>query len=220
MRRRDTTGAFVPFVGHNSFRQGAGPPPVFVVVAQVGDGYFCVEYQLGVGQVVAFSVKWDQFPGRYRKLEDAVAPQVKSLVDLAKKHGATLEAIQLLGVLTPLTKEDETTMAQAKLSKASGDKAGLKDAAKKAPVGGAKAKGAGNTAALTAAREQKASANDAKKIKVLKKENPYREGTKAAATYELLRGCATVADAKAKATSDHDLGYIRYASRDGHISLT
>lgn len=49
--------------------------------------------------------------------------------------------------------------------------------------------------------------------------NPYRPGTKAHASFELFRTSKTVAATRAAATKDHDINYLRYASRDGHIKL-
>lgn len=232
MRRRQALAPFSPFVGLNPYRQGAGPRPVFVAAAEVGGRYLCLEFQLGYSEVVTFAANRDDFPTRYVKLTEPLPQHLSLLKAQALKSGATLEAIQLLGAMMPLTNEEKAIMATTKLSKANTD--GLKAAAKDAPVGGKKApaksdakaatgKAKGNPAALEKAREArqaKASAMDLKKIKVLKKENPYRDGTKAHATFELFRGKATVADVKAAATDDHDLGYLRYASRDGHISLT
>lgn len=52
--------------------------------------------------------------------------------------------------------------------------------------------------------------------------NPYRPFTKAYATYTLFQRSSTVGAARAEAalTPDaFDLGYLRYASRDGYITL-
>lgn len=61
---------------------------------------------------------------------------------------------------------------------------------------------------------------DETKIKVVAKENPYRAGTKAHATFNLFEKCDTVADFRKKVDPEkHDGGYIKYASRDGYIKL-
>lgn len=70
-------------------------------------------------------------------------------------------------------------------------------------------------------------ADAAKKIVLVAKANPYREGTKAYATFELFKTAKTVGEARAKAEAaggsgaagKYDIGYLRYASRDGHIKL-
>lgn len=187
MRRRQALAAFEPFVGYNPFRVGAGPAPNFVVALEAGDGYLCAEYQLGLDQVVSFAAKKDDFPGRYAKLNDEPVKLAKTLVGMALERGATLEAIQLLGTLVPLSRQQETTMAQAnaKLSRNAADKEGLKNAAKKTPVaketarGAVKKGGGGNSEALAKAREARtAAANVNRTYKVVaKKENGGREGT-------------------------------------------
>ena len=60
---------------------------------------------------------------------------------------------------------------------------------------------------------------DTRKITVLSKENPYREGTKAAATFDLIKKSKTVAAFKAGLTDAHSAGYLNYAERDGFISV-
>lgn len=80
----------------------------------------------------------------------------------ALTHGATPEAIRLIGLLCPLTREEEETMSDKKLAPKKGDKEALKGAAKAAPVGGKKSaepKQKGNVEALAKARE----AGDAKR---------------------------------------------------------
>lgn len=102
-----------------------------------------------------------------------------------------------------------------------------KPAAKAAPAPKASAKDAKpKVAAAAPAKAGKKPAankpNETAKIKVIAKANPYREGTKAAATFDLFKTSATVGDffkAVAKAPEDYDAGYLRYSSRDGHISV-
>lgn len=58
------------------------------------------------------------------------------------------------------------------------------------------------------------------KIKILHKGNPYREGTKAAATFDLMTECKTVGEFRENVDLDeHDPGYLRYASRDGYVTF-
>ena len=61
--------------------------------------------------------------------------------------------------------------------------------------------------------------SDDRKIKIVSKENPYREGTKAFATFELLKKSKTVEEFKAGVTDDHAAGYLNFAARDGYISV-
>lgn len=87
----------------------------------------------------------------------------------ALKWGATPEAIRLLGIVTPLTEEEESTMA--KLAR----KEELKEAAKAAPVGGKRAaasaapKTNGGAEKLREAAEGKRAAFAAQKLTVLVK---------------------------------------------------
>lgn len=201
-----------PFVGINTVRGIAGQRALFIAVLEVGDGYLCIEHQIGIDQVVVCVAKKENFPRFYAVVSDPLAEVVADLKAKATERSATLEAIQLLGTLTPLTSKEETIMANPKLAK------------KEAPAAKAakEPKAKGNGEALAAARAARASKNDSQKIKVLAKTNPYREGTKAANTFDLFKeyNGKTVGDVRAAATDDHDLGYLRYASRDEHIALS
>lgn len=218
MRRRVASAHAVPFVGLNHYRSiGGTPPALFVAVLAVGDGYFCVEYQIGISQVVAFVAKHEMFDWRYRKLTDAVGPQVVDLKAKALQYGATLEAIQLLGQLTPISKDEETMATAAKVSRKEGDAAALKAAASKAPVGGAKTptkepregapKRPGNPAALEAAR---AARNVDRPYKVVpKKANEGRENSWTARMIEIAQNNASTDDAKAELAKDNEFGERR-----------
>lgn len=98
----------------------------------------------------------------------AIALQFK---ERALRHGATPEAVRLLGLLCPFSKEELNTMAEKKLAPKKGDAEGLKSAAKKAPVGGGKAEKAparkGNPEALAKAREASSAKQDAFKAEKL-----------------------------------------------------
>lgn len=64
--------------------------------------------------------------------------------------------------------------------------------------------------------------DDGMAILVVAGENPYKAGTKAAATFDLFAKAKTVGAFKAlvaKAPQNYDGGYIRYSSRDGYIKL-
>lgn len=81
--------------------------------------------------------------------------------------------------------------------------------------------------ARTAPTARKAASNnpklgDGQKITVVAKANPYKAGTKAAATFDLFVKAGTVGGFKAlvaKAPSNYDGSYIRYSSRDGYIKI-
>lgn len=161
-------------------------------------------------------------------------------------HGGTPEAVRLLLELMPLTTK-ELTMAKEKLAgkaapvkaaaepkstkaKSTPGKTGTtldataKDKVKAVATAEPKTKKTLPPALAKAAEAKKAaaSANDGKKLKVLAKTNPYREGTKAAATFDHFKAFngKTVGEMKEASDSDaHDLGYVRYAARDGHISI-
>ena len=60
-----------------------------------------------------------------------------------------------------------------------------------------------------------------KKLKVIAKENPHREGTLAHRTFEAYKGCSTVDEFLAAcAKKDLDPGYLRSHVRDGHVSVS
>lgn len=107
-------------------------------------------------------------PVRYVCSQKEVSEVAARMKISAMQFGATPEAIRLLGLVCPLTKEEEVQMAKEKLAPKA-DKEGLKAAAKAAPVGGKKADAApkqrGNPEALAKARE----ANTAK-LEELKKD--------------------------------------------------
>lgn len=221
MRRRQANSLAVPFGLLNPFRVGAGPRPVSVAVVEVGDGYLCVEYQMGIAQVVLFRVKKDEIGWRYTLLAEPLEPIVEELKSRALSKCATLEAIQLLGQLTPLTKAEEVEMS--KLTKKTGDKAALKDAAKKTPVGGKKAvapaapaKRRGNPEALAAARAAKNTGPDNRKITVVKKDHGARAGSKRADLLESIFKAKTVQAAVDAGVSKSD---VSWAAREGYISL-
>lgn len=188
MRRRQLQQASyaAPFVFTNPYRYGS----VAVAVLEIGDGYLCIEYQIGISQVTVFAAKKDDFPRRYAYAGcDGLKQEVAELRRRALSSGATLEAIQLLGQLTPITKLEEATMADTKLSRKTADTAGLKAAAKTAPVKGkptAKVatteapKRKGNPEALAKAREaRKNGVVENRKYKVLVKRGDVkvREGS-------------------------------------------
>lgn len=114
-------------------------------------------------------------PGaRYAISEKDPAAIALLFKDRALRHGATPEAIRLLGLLLPISKEEYEEMADKKLAPKKGDAEGLKAAAKKTPVGGAKAEKAekpagrkGNPEALAKAREASGAKQEAFKAENL-----------------------------------------------------
>lgn len=159
-----------------------------------------------------------------------VAAQFK---ERAKVHGATPEAVRLLGLLCPVTKEEANIMAEKKLAPKKGDAEALKTAAKKAPVGGPKTEAApkkprGNPEALAKAREQNAGKQAelrAKKIKALKKpkEIEAREGSFRHTMLTDLLSSKTVGEFYDKSPADskskYDAGCLRFAEGAGYIEL-
>ena len=136
----------------------------------------------------------------------------------ALEGGATPEAIRLLGSIEPFTKKEQDDMTE-KLAK--------KGAAAKAPKADKKAKGAeaeapksgrkGNPEALAKAREARANAGpDTRKIKILNKENPYRDGSNRAASFDALKGAKTVEDYK---TAGGKAKYLSKWAEEGRIEL-
>jgi hypothetical protein len=151
------------------------------------------------------------------------------LRDAALKGGATPDAIRLLEMVTPkFTNKEKTDMAKKATSAKLARKNTTADAGGE-PVGGggavataskAKGKGAarkGNPEALKKAREAKAAAGpDTRKIRIINKENPYRENSNRAASFNALKGAKTVEDYVAAG------GKTKYLSRwasEGRISL-
>ena len=82
------------------------------------------------------------------------------------------------------------------------------------------AKGKGNPEALAKAREARSAdsaESDKRKIKIVNKENPFREGSNRAASFDALKGAKTVGDYKEAG------GKTKYLSKlveSGHIELT
>lgn len=203
--------------------------PVFMGVRCVGanGGYFP-----GVSVKVIDRVIQDwqlrNYPraGEERSLQDIISGIKKSMLD----HGASSLAVEWIGALSPFTQKELNTMAEKLKTKnvAAADSAPKAASAKTAKVAKAPKETSakkGNPEALSKAREASAGKRaelDTKKITINteKKANPYREGTKAHATFELIKTSKTVADVRTAATDAHDFGYVRYASRDGHITLS
>lgn len=128
---------------------------------------------------------------------DHTETHLKHLRTQALEQGATPEAIRLIHGILPFTQE-EMNMATEKLSKkgaaAKAPKA-EKPKAPKAEKGGAeKPKRAGNPEALKKAREARETGPDTRKLTILKKENPYREGSGRASAFNALKGAKTVQD--------------------------
>lgn len=89
------------------------------------------------------------------------------------------------------------------------------------------AKGSGDFAESYLAKKARAAKmadvrfGDDQRIKA-QAENPYREGTKAHATFALLAKSATVGAFKASAAKSpdkYDVGYLRYAARDSYLTV-
>lgn len=191
---------------------------------------------LGYGIETRLVMEGDKrFAPSNKPLQSALAELKQSLL----VHGGAPEAVRLLNELVPLTKK-ELLMAKAKLAgKAAASKtpAPVKaaddatKAAKAAPKAAPAAKEPAAKKTLPPALQKAAdakkaagAANDGKKLSITteKKANPYRDGTKAHATFEhfkVFHG-KTVGEMKAASDGDaHDLGYLRYAARDGHIKV-
>lgn len=213
MRRRQALLPFSPFVGFNSFRYGAGPTAKFLAAAEIGDSYLCVEYQLGIDQVVTFAAKKDNFGSAFAKLDESTTDYAHELRRHALKSGATLEAIQLLRGIIPLTTIEEAVMAAAKLSRQTADKEALKTAAKANPVSGKKptpaaeppTKRKGNVEALAKARAARGPTPD-RTYKATKKENGGREGTWTQRMIEIAQSNASTDDAKVELSKDKEHG--------------
>lgn len=227
MRRRQTAQFTTPFVFTNPFRVGAGPRPVSVAASEIGDGFMCVEFQLGIGVVTSFGAMKHDFGGRYVTLPEDPKTLIAELKAQALQRGATLEAIMLLGQLTPLSKQETLTMTQAKLQKPAGpDKETLAKASKAAPKSGKAAeapKRRGNPEALAKAREQKGPAPDRTYKAVKGKENTAREGTWTATMLEIILDNTSTDDAKAALKKNREFGDRKldftWAEKQGYIKF-
>jgi len=111
----------------------------------------------------------------------------------AIESGATPEAIRMINEYLPFTQK-EIDMATEKLAKKDAPAKG-KGTPAKAEKKADKPKNKGNPEALKKAREARAEAGpDTRKITILKKDNPYREGSNRAASFAALKGAKTVQD--------------------------
>lgn len=141
---------------------------------------------------------YNEIEGEYRSFKQ----HLQAFKLFALRDGATPEAIRLLDIHEPLTKEEVSIMAAKKAEK---------DAPAKKP--------ATKAAKSTKAPKKEGDATpkvDNRKITVVEKENPYREGSKRAASWDALKGAKTVEDYKANG------GAVKYISRwesEGRIKL-
>lgn len=147
---------------------------------------------------------------RYRYSERPLQSVLAELKLALRDHGGSPEAVRHLINLGALD-EGDIIVASKKL--ATKGAAPAKDE-------GAAAKPAkkGNAEALKKAREAKAaeSGPDTRKITVVKKENPYREGSGRAASFDALKGAKTVEDYK---NAGGKVKYIARWEADGIITL-
>lgn len=150
----------------------------------------------------------NQITGEQRSFDD----HLRAYRLMALQQGATAEAIRLLHQhYQPFTEKEAADMADKLTKKTDAPKKGAdKPAAEKKG-------GKGNPEALKKAREAAAEKGpDVRKITILKKENPYREGSGRAASFDALKGAKTVEDYKNAG------GKVKYISRwesEGIIKL-
>jgi hypothetical protein len=136
---------------------------------------------------------------RFRHTERSLQSVMDHIKDQIQKCGCSPEAVLLLHRNGWLT-ESEMEMAKEKLeTKGAAPKADKT----KAAGGGRK----GNPEALKKAREARETGPDLRKITILNKENPYREGSGRAASWDALKGAKTVEDYKTAG------GKAKYISR-------
>lgn len=136
---------------------------------------------------------------------------------LAMQKGATPEAIRLLHADQAFTKQEVSTMADKKAEKLSKKGAGAAKPAKAAKAAEAPKK-KGNPEALKKAREAAADRGpDVRKITIVAKENPYREGSGRAASWDSLKGAKTVEDYK---NAGGKVKYINRWESEGKIKLS
>lgn len=202
----------LPFLGSHPYRAICGlKAPLFVAVLEVGDGYLCIEYQMGIDQVILFAAAKELFSWQYRRLEDDPTEEIQRLKARSMSGGITPEARLLLATLIPYTQE-ELNMAQAN----------AKLAKKTAEAAAPAEKNTGNAAALAKAREARAAnaGPDTRKVTVLKKDHGGRPGSKTAERYDKIIKSKTV-----QAGLDNEDGIkltkadFNYAAEKGIISL-
>lgn len=130
----------------------------------------------------------------------------------ALQNGATPEAIRLLHADQAFTNKEVKTMADKKAEKLSKKAAPAKAAATDKP------KRAGNPEALAKARAARADAGpDVRKITILKKDNPYREGSGRAESFNALLKAKSVQDYK---DAGGKVKYIARWAEEGFIKLS
>lgn len=146
---------------------------------------------------------------RYHQTDRPLQSVLSDLKEALLAHGGTPEAVRIMITLGQL-EEGDIIVAKAKL----GTKGAEPAAEKTAPA--KKSGGKGNAEALAKAREAREAGPDTRKIAILKKENPYREGSNRAASFDALKGAKTAQDYKDAG------GKAKYLSRwaeDGIIKL-
>jgi hypothetical protein len=171
-------------------------------------------YVPGVQVGVTDCVVLDWHLRNYPRIEEETSLHslISSIKESMLAHGATSLAVQWIGEWSPFTEEELSIMA-TKLKTKGAEAAPAKEA--KTP-----AKGKGNPEALAKAREARSAdsaESDKRKIKIVNKENPFREGSNRAASFDALKGAKTVADYKEAGGKPK---YLAKLVESGHIELT
>lgn len=133
-------------------------------------------------------------------------------------HGASPEAVMLLGALSPFSEEELEVMADKLKTKTSAAKKPA--AAAKTPAKAPAAKGKGNPEALAKAREAsdgKRAAVRAMKITVLNKDHGARAGSNRATRLDIVLKAKTV---EAALENGADMVDVRFAEKQGFIKLS
>lgn len=203
---------FEPYVIRSRFDMGWDR----LVVAESFHAFRVVSEQLNMGGTmprVIDTVVLEQhmpsgvMPHYSNRPETSVQDLISHIRGKMLEGGATPEAVLLIHNLAPFNAKELNIMAE-KLAK--------KGAAPKADKAATKSKG--NPDALKKAREARAEAGpDVRKITITNKENPYREGSNRAASFNALKGAKTVEDYKTAG------GKTKYLSRwveEGRITLS
>lgn len=179
----------------------------YVIVERVFCGYQGVCYFFHEPDIpVLVCTVLDSTVGRKHHIKHATLSEVKTALgpirSAALVRGATPEAVRLIHGILPFSNEELQIMSNKLKSKGEGKATASKAAKADKPVKAEKAKS--NPDALEKARD---AGPDVRKITVLKKENPYREGTKRANSFDALKGAKTVEEYKAAG------GAVKYISR-------
>jgi hypothetical protein len=198
--------AFQPYVIEDPARLFSGKFSRMAVLGRTFCGVYAVErlchvpeVQDGVRARIIMDWQLPSYPV-IKTEEISLQSVITELKEDALAHGATPEAIQLLGSHAPFSDKEYKEMANKLKSKAAAKAAPAKKAATKAPKA-----------------EKAESGPDLRKITVVKKDHGGRAGTKRTTQLDIIYAAKTVEDAR---NSGAEVSFISWAAREGLIKLS